>query len=116
MNQFKHHVQKELKNILNKLILLMNNQQDQKKEQENLHQMMKMKNKVIIDLKKNGKIIIIHLIDMIEEIDMKDVMILEEEIDKIEEIDQIDIVDLKVITNFKEMMIDLTEEDKEENL
>lgn len=114
MNQFKHHVQKELKNILNKLILLMNNQQDQKKDQENLHQMMKMK-KVIIDLKKNGKIKIIHLIDKREEIDMKDVMILEE-IEEIDKIDQIDIVDLKVIINLKEMMIDLMEEDKEENL
>lgn len=115
MNQFKHHVQKELKNILNKLILLMNNQQDQKKDQENFNQMMKMKNKVIIDLKKNGKIKIIHLIDKIEEIDMKDVMILEE-IEEIDKIDQIDIVDLKVIINLKEMMIDLMEEDKEENL
>lgn len=92
----------------------MNNQQDQKKDQENLHQMMKMKNKVI-DLKKNGKIKIIHLIDKIEEIDMKDVMILEE-IEEIDKIDQIDIVDLKVIINLKEMMIDLMEEDKEENL
>lgn len=92
----------------------MNNQQDQKKDQENLHQMMKMK-KVIIDLKKNGKIKIIHLIDKIGEIDMKDVMILEE-IEEIDKIDQIDIVDLKVKINLKEMMIDLMEEDKEENL